>query len=100
MPFPQIKITTRYTGQTFIVHWPENKISTNHCYPEMDIAKCMVQITAKHFREPMINTCMHSKHRCHTHNNMEVCNNKFCIMQMNINSRVPKEQAGQSSGNK
>src|SRR5678810_336292 len=97
MPFSQIKITTRHTSQTLIVHWPENKVGADHCYPKMNIAKCMVQKATKHFREPMIDTCMHSKHRCHTHNNMEVCNNKFCIVQMNINSRVSEEQTSQST---
>src|SRR6187399_951671 len=100
MPVPQIKVSTWHTSQPFIMHWPENKISANHCYPEMDISKCMIQIATKHFREPMINTCMHSEHGRHTHYYMEVCYHKFCIMQMNINSRVPEEQACQSTGNK
>lgn len=52
---------------TFIMHGPENQISTGQCNPEMDICQCIVHVTTIHFREPVVNTCKHTKHRSHAH---------------------------------
>ena len=65
----------------------------------MDITQCTVQVAAKHFREPVINTGKHSKDRCHTHYNMEVRHHEHGIMQVNIDSRVTQEDTGQTTGN-
>ena len=57
----KVKITAGNAGQTFIVHGPEDQIGSDYRYPKMNEAKCIVQIAAKHFREPVIYAGKHSK---------------------------------------
>ena len=83
-PVAVIKVAAGQTSQTFVVHWPENKISANHSYPEMDISHGVIEIAAIHFWIPVINTGKHSKERSHTHYNMEMRNYKISIVQVNI----------------
>src|SRR5687767_5535618 len=96
-PAAEIKITAWNTCQAFVMHWPENEVSAYHYNPEMNIAQCMIQVPAEHFREPMINAGKHSEHGSYSHYNMEVSNNKLGIVQMNINGRVAHKQTSQTS---
>ncbi len=75
-----IKITTRHTCQSCIVHRPENKIGSYHRYPEMDICHCIVQVTAIHFRKPVINSCEHPEKSCNPHYDMEVSHYEISIV--------------------
>ncbi len=56
-----ITVTARHTCKSLVVHWPENQVSTNQRYPEMDISHRIIHITAIHFREPVVNTGKHSE---------------------------------------
>ena len=66
------------------MHRPEDQVGADECNPEMDIGQCVVEVTSKHLREPVVNTGKHAKEGCNTHYNVEVGDHKIGIMQVNI----------------
>ena len=84
-PLAEIHITAWHTSQSHVVHGPEDQVSAGQGYPEMEVAKRIIQVTAKHFREPVVHTGKHAEESRHTHYNMKVRNNKVSVMNVNIN---------------
>ncbi len=66
----------------------------------MDIGHSIIHISPIHFREPVVNAAEHAEKGRNTHHDMEVGNNKICIMQMYIQCRVAEEDARKSAGKK
>ena len=83
-PKAEVKVTTRYAGHAHVVHWPEDKIGANKGYPKVQITHCVVQVTAEHFREPMVYTGKHPKEGRYTHYNVEVRHYKVGIVKVNV----------------
>src|SRR5215207_1915544 len=98
-PYAEIHITAGYPSQTHIVHGPENKVSACHGHPEMDVAKCIVQVASKHFREPVVYTRKHAEECGYAHYDVKVGHYKIGIVHMNINGGITHPDAGESAGN-
>src|SRR6185312_4476443 len=99
-PSAVVHITAGHTRKSFVMHRPENEISTHQRYPEMDIRHRIVQISTEHFRKPVINTAEHAEEGRHTHYQVKVRDHEIRIMQMNVECRVPDKYPGKSPGNK
>src|SRR5690606_22159275 len=82
------------------VHGKEHPISTNQSNPKMDKAEVFVHHTAKHFWEPVINSCKKTIECRNTHHQMEVSNHKISVMHINVQGAVSHNNSGQPSGNK
>ena len=61
LPSRIIVVTAWHTSDTFVVHRPENQVSTYECDKEVDIAECVVHELTIHLWEPMIYTGKHAK---------------------------------------
>src|SRR6185312_10062677 len=83
-PGAVVIIAAWHTGNTFIVHRPEDKVCANECNKEVDVAKCIIHHTAKHLRKPVIDAGKHTEEGRYTHYYMEVGDHEVCIVQMDI----------------
>lgn len=83
-PVGVIVIPSWHTGHTFVVHWPEDQVSTNQRDPEVDVTQCIVHKATIHFREPVVNTGKHTEEGRYTHYYVEVRDYEVGIVQVNI----------------
>ena len=100
LPCRVVIITTRHTGNTFIVHRPEDKVGADKSNKEVDVAQRVVHKAPEHLREPVIHTGKHAEERRYTHYYVEVRNYEVRIVQVNVDSRVTKEDTCETAGDK
>src|SRR5262249_8496661 len=88
----ELRIAPWMSRHAQVVHRHEDRICTDECYPEVQLAKPFIHHAAEHLRHPVIGPGEHAEDPSHTHDEMEVADNEICVVEINVECWLREER--------
>jgi len=92
-----LSISPRIACHAEEVHRQKDPINADECEPEMEFAEPFTHHSAKHLREPEIGAGEYAEDRCHTHNQVEVADDKIGVVEVKVKRVLAEKDPAESA---